>query len=123
MNIKETAIAAYRNAKNKGFYDPAPSIESRLLLIHSEVSEACEAIRKNHYCPQNAVSAALGTIDDDTFKIRFEASVKNSFEDEIADTVIRCLDLCEGMGIDLEAHIAAKMRYNAMRPHKHGKAF
>jgi len=123
MNIKETAVAAYRNAKNKGFYDPAPSIESRLLLIHSEVSEACEAIRKNHYTPRGDVDSVLSITDPETFKKLFEVSVKNSFEDEIADTVIRCLDLCEGMGIDLEAHIAAKMRYNAMRPHKHGKAF
>ena len=123
MKIQETANAAYKNAVSKGFYDPSPSTESRLLLIHSEVSEACEAIRKNHYSQRGDVNAVLDVVDNATFKEYFEHSIKNSFEDEIADVIIRCLDLTAAMGIDIEAHIAAKMRYNSMRPHKHGKKF
>lgn len=46
-----------------------------------------------------------------------------SVEFEIADAVIRIADLCGNLGIDLEAHVAAKMEYNKYRPHKHGKAY
>jgi NTP pyrophosphatase (non-canonical NTP hydrolase) len=49
--------------------------------------------------------------------------VKDTFEDEIADTVIRLLDLSEGLGIDIEKHIRLKLEYNKTRPHKHGKKY
>ena len=56
-------------------------------------------------------------------KNEFEKSVKNTFEDELADIMIRVMDLAAFKGIDLESHIKAKMRYNAMREHKHGKKY
>ena len=37
--------------------------------------------------------------------------LKNTFEDELADVIIRVLDLCAFKGIDIESHIKAKMRY------------
>lgn len=46
-----------------------------------------------------------------------------AFEFELADAVIRILDMAEGFGIDLEWHIKAKMKYNSMRPHMHGKKY
>jgi NTP pyrophosphatase (non-canonical NTP hydrolase) len=57
------------------------------------------------------------------WKAGFEKAVKSSFEDEIADVAIRLFDLCGGMGIDLEKHIEMKMKYNSLRPYKHGKKF
>ena len=56
-------------------------------------------------------------------KNRFETEIKDTFEDEIADTVIRLLDLSEGLGIDLETHIRLKLQYNKTRPYKHNKAY
>ena len=93
-----------------------------LCLIHSEVSEALEADRKSHYTNSN-MSVINGWVSDEDFKHHFENKVKNSFEDELADTIIRVLDLCAFKGIDIQAHIKAKMRYNALRPHKHGKKY
>ena len=49
--------------------------------------------------------------------------MKDTFEDEIADTVIRIFDMCEGFGIDLERHIELKLEYNRTRPYKHGKKY
>ena len=49
--------------------------------------------------------------------------VKDTLEDELADVVLRVTDLCGLLGIDLETHIKAKMRYNATRPYKHNKAY
>jgi hypothetical protein len=41
--------------------------------------------------------------------------VKDSFHDEMADVLIRVLDLCGGYNIDIDWHIKMKMRYNATR--------
>ena len=40
-----------------------------------------------------------------------------------ADVVIRVLDLCEALGIDLERAMVLKTAYNEGRPHKHGKVY
>lgn len=62
----------------------------------------------------------MTNIPDKEFKVRFEKDVKNTFEDELADTAIRIFDLAFEMGINLEWHIRQKIRYNAMRPKMHG---
>ncbi len=46
-----------------------------------------------------------------------------TFEDEAADMMIRVMDLASYLGIDLDAHVKAKMRYNSLRPIKHGKKY
>lgn len=122
MKINETAQAAYKNAVSKGFYDSPPSIAERIALIHSEASEALEADRKGHYCDAN-MNVVNGWIGDEDFKEYFTENVKSSFEDELADIMILVMDLAAWKGIDLEAHIAAKMRYNSLREHKHGKKY
>jgi NTP pyrophosphatase (non-canonical NTP hydrolase) len=51
----------------------------------------------------------------------FSDLIKDSFEDEIADCIIRLLDLCGFMGINIEKHIQLKMWFNEFREYKHGK--
>jgi len=68
---------------------------TKLALIHSEVSEAMEAFRKN--------------ADDDHLPYR------KGFEVELADAVIRILDLAGAHGLDLQGAIQEKMAYNAQR--------
>lgn len=57
------------------------------------------------------------------FKDFFTTYVKDTFEDELADVIIRVLDLCAFKGIDIESHIKAKMRYNTSRQFMHGKSY
>jgi NTP pyrophosphatase (non-canonical NTP hydrolase) len=42
------------------------------------------------------------------------------FASELADVVIRVMDLAEAMGIDLEREILLKHEYNLTREHRHG---
>lgn len=53
----------------------------------------------------------------------FKENIKDTFEDELADTVIRILDLCGARGIDLEKHIYLKLKYKATRERMHGKNY
>lgn len=68
----------------------------KLALIHSEISECLEAVRKN-----DAYNEA----------------------EELADAVVRILDYAGGFGIDLSGAYYRKMLANYQRPHRHGKKF
>lgn len=125
--INDLCAAAHENAKEKGFYEVEPSIPERLCLIHEEVSEALQADRKgiDTNLEEHSIAELLSisTKKDNAFKNVFGVCVKGTFEDELADICIRVFDLAAHQGIDLESHIKAKMRYNKMRPYKHGKKY
>lgn len=115
MKISEAIKRAHANSRDKGFWDDVQedaqghvhrdSINTRLLLIVSEVTETMEALR-NH----NPYSDKLG-------------APTTLFEEEMADIAIRLFDLAGYCEIDLETIIKEKMVYNETRPHMHGKAF
>jgi NTP pyrophosphatase (non-canonical NTP hydrolase) len=104
ITLSELCRDAHERAARKGFYDPPPSIESRLCLIHSEVSEALEAYR------------------DDAMQTTLSPSGKpEGFPSELADIVIRVCDFAGHLGIDLENEVRIKSAYNETRPPKHGR--
>ncbi len=128
--INALAKEIHLNAKAKGFFDEPKNIGEMLCLIHSEVSEALEADRKNHYAAKTwNMEHNIDLEDMDSpnkkfyFQQEFEVAIKNSFEDELADVMIRVMDLAAFKGVDLEYHIKMKMAYNSMRQHKHGKKY
>lgn len=131
--INELAIQIHENNVSKGFYDSEKNIGEMLCLIHSEVSEALECDRKGKYSNIHRVydEFDMATTYDDLIRESdpiqweslFKQEVKDTFEDELADIMIRCMDLAAYKEIDLEAQIKLKMKYNSMRPHKHGKKY
>ena len=68
-------------------------IPAILALIHSEVSEALEAFRGDDY---------------------------GNFREELADVLIRVLDLSGGMGIDIDTEVKEKLEKNKSRGYRHG---
>lgn len=110
MEISKICELAHQNAADKGFYEDLElvvvngysknmmnnAIATRLALIHSEVSEALEALRVNNY---------------------------TEFQEELADIVIRVCDLAGYLKIDLDDKIEYKMEKNKNRKPKHGKEF
>jgi NTP pyrophosphatase (non-canonical NTP hydrolase) len=111
----------HENAKNKGFYDNQRETGTLLMLCVSELAEAMEADRNGLYADLELIEKDKEDFID--FKWSFENSIKDTFEDELADTIIRILDLCGAKGIDIERHIELKMMYNATRERMHGKKY
>lgn len=122
MNINEISKEINENNHAKGFWDKGVDVPQKLMLIVSEVSEAMEADRTDKYCANNL--NGIPDFQTDTpshaFEGSFKALIKDSFQDELADAVIRIFDLAYEMGIDLQFHIEQKVRYNAGRPKMHG---
>lgn len=121
--FNEKALEIYEANKLKGFWDEGKNknFAEIIALIHSELSEALEAHRKNYWADRERFNVGLEI--GPGFKSVFEESIKSSVEDEIADTIIRLLDTCGGFGIDIDFHIEQKLKYNSLRPYKHGKKY
>lgn len=93
-------------AMRKGWLDNAKPREPLhlLMLVVTELAEAAEAFRHgNPPCERPGME-------------RFSHA-----EEELADAVIRLLQMAGEFGWDIEAAIAAKMAFNETRPHRHGK--
>lgn len=73
--------------------DKVRFLGTHMALVHSEVSEATEAIRHRD---------------------------RENFDEELADVVIRVASIAHGLGTDLETVIAAKLAKNRTRGLHHG---
>lgn len=123
MTISRIAKLVHENAKNKGFWDRPSNTGEKLMLIVSEIGEAMESDRKGIHYTGTVDPINDEFLDEAEWELWFKNTVKDTFEDEMADAVIRILDLCESKDIDIEWHIKKKMRYNSTRPHMHGKKY
>ena len=125
--LNEASNQIFQNNKAKGFWDKERNVGELLMLVTSELGEAMEAHRKNKFSDWDKFNTNPGThnfeSEEKKMKTSFEICIKDTFEDEIADAVIRLMDLSAGLGIDLEKHISAKVKYNTSRPKLHGKAY
>ena len=127
--LNEVRDAIHTNSIAKGFWEePNTNITEKIMLVVTELSEAVEAMRKlskeeliSEIQGNSATIEAFDLYGYDHYD--FEKFVKDSIGDEFADSIIRILDLCGRLGIDIEGHIKYKMVYNSTRPYLHGKKF
>lgn len=130
LQLNDACKQQHKEVLDKGFTNF--EVPTLLMLIVSEIGEACEADRKNNHSNYPLFEYALKNIQNSSvlreerkrmYKYCFEKHIKDSFEDEIADAFLRLMDLCGALNIDIEKAIRYKQEYNRLRPIKHGKAY
>jgi len=121
MTLKELRDKAFAYAEKQGFHNKLNFGQS-LMLIVSELSEALEASRKNAPFEPQKIGTPFNN-PESIPKDEYEAVIKGTVAEELADAVIRIADTCGCYGIDLDFHVRAKMAYNETRPYKHGKKY
>jgi NTP pyrophosphatase (non-canonical NTP hydrolase) len=107
---KDTFVEAFnivakdmnRIAREHGFWDNPRNDGEMIALAHSELSECFEALRHNN--PR------------DEHCIQF-----NNAEVELADCIIRIMDMAYARGYKVAEALLAKSEFNNKRPHMHGK--
>lgn len=99
---------AYKCACDHGFHDTELSNGHLLMLVITELSEAVEADRKGKYFKgistfEREFNRYSALVDENKrFECAFEKYVKDTVSDEMADAVIRLLDLAGLIDISLE---------------------
>jgi NTP pyrophosphatase (non-canonical NTP hydrolase) len=93
--ITELQKICHNIAREKGFWRANQDFLNKLMLVVSELGECAEAYRTD--------------------------SNKEAIVEELADAVIRILDLCGYRELNLEEAILKKIKRNKTRPHLHGK--
>ena len=119
--LNQMALAIYQENRAKGFHEKDCEFGTRIALIHSELSEALEADRLDRHA--SVKDYILGVHQGYEPSRCFEEYIKNTVEDEIADAIIRLLDLVASEGINIAEHIKLKREYNSHRPYMHGKKY
>lgn len=102
MNLNKLRDRAYKTACEHGFHDEELSNEHCLCLVISELMEAVEAHRKGRRVRINERETYELIQRKKFYMYAFDNYIKGSVEEELADAVIRLLDLCGLREIKLE---------------------
>ena len=106
INLNELLDRAYKIARDHGFHDEDWSNEHLLCLVVSELMEAVEADRNDsranmivfETCIKNAYH---DIVRNNWFLKSYRDNIKGTVEEELADIVIRLLNLAGIRSIDL----------------------
>lgn len=91
----------HATARAKGWWDKRRETGTLLMLITTEIAEAMEAVRQGN--PQSEKIPGYSALTE-----------------ELADVMIRTLDLAEALNLPLVHAMLAKAEYNESRTHRHG---
>ena len=113
--IAEMQEKVYFDNKEKGWHDVQRSFGDLVALLHSEVSEMLEAFRD--WGINDATNLKCLVCHGDGVP---HVCKPEGVGSEMADVLIRLLDMSARYGVNLAAEYDRKMAYNRTRPYRHG---
>jgi NTP pyrophosphatase (non-canonical NTP hydrolase) len=130
MDFKKIQKLVHKLAVKKGWWawEASKSDTEAIMLVVTELAEAVEEIRNNKPPVYNSTIATphmlVPTENSRGPLVRFQHGTSINKPEgtliELADAVIRIMDLCEKHKWDLEKAILMKHEYNKTRPMRHG---
>lgn len=100
MNLNELRDEAYSVAKTNGWHEEEHSDKHYLMLIIAEIAEAVQADRNGISPDIDGYKAFIEAHDETCVAYAYNHFIKGCLEEELADVVIRCLDLCGVKGLN-----------------------
>lgn len=104
--LNELAEVMYEIAKQHGFHDKPNDMATYVSNFHGEASELWEAYREQRLWDNCGKKTSVPL---------------NCLEEELADLLIRVLDVAGAYHVDLDKAVTVKSEYNKNRPRMHGK--
>jgi hypothetical protein len=151
--LNELADKIHANSQDKGFWPADPEAVRNpfevLALVHSEVTEALEAMRDNKWDATVSWHSGPNTVGPEMkiengrmlfkrvgldFDVEWVEAQPNHLmawgyvpkpegvPSELADIIIRTLDAAAAWGIDIDEAVRLKVAYNETREILHGRA-
>ncbi len=109
MNIQILIEASHMLGKDRGFWETEKDLREELLYIFSNVGDVAKSFKKQRRADWDSYERDLITLENDSDVKDLEREktniyknyIKNTFEDEIANVILRITDLMGGKNIDI----------------------
>lgn len=107
--LNELGHKLHENSVAKGFWPTVDEAEvcRKITAMIEEFGEFAKCVRQ----PEHGAAACT------------KVPSMTNLEEEIADNIIRWLDMASALKIDIDRAVRTKHEFNTKRKHKHGKAF
>lgn len=122
MNINELAQEVHRNAVALGDWKEPPVLPEALCAIHAELSQALQEYREGNpliygTCALAAEDCKFSGVCDKVGRPGETDGIDGPCKPEgiaveLADVILRTLDLMAALGVDVDAVVMAKHKYN-----------
>lgn len=113
--LNELSKQAHEQAVKNGFWEKDYSGEHCLMMVISEISEAIEADRKGRHSNKLGFELSKENYpwEDSpaTYEHFFNAHIKGTVEEELADAYIRLLDLAGAQDMDIPDDLSEYLDY------------
>jgi len=103
MNLFELQVRIHDIAKAHGWWEEPCEDGTLISLMHAELSEALEWLRKDPEAKSDHIPEFLGV------------------EEELADCIIRILDFAGAKRLKVIGAMLAKIQFNDTRSYRHGE--
>lgn len=120
MTLGDLTERVYQINLEKGWVDDDRTVGDDCALLHSEISEMLEEFRTGNQLEHVYFTQPNGFPLDPAVSPG-PKDKPEGFGIELADLLIRVVDVAKRDHIDLERCLEVKLRFNATRPYRHGK--